>query len=64
MGSGDVLFANGLVRTLDSAGTTAESVLVRNGRILAVGPRPICDSPLVLAHGKSTSPAQHCCRDS
>jgi predicted amidohydrolase YtcJ len=35
--TGDVLFLNGLVRTLDAAGSTAEAVLVRNGRVQAVG---------------------------
>ena len=37
MSSGEVLFANGLVRTLDDAGTVADAILVRNGRIARVG---------------------------
>lgn len=40
MSNGDVLFLNGLVRTLDEAGSTAEAVLVRNGRVQAVGSTP------------------------
>lgn len=34
---GNTLFANGLVQTLDQAGTVAEAVLVADGRIVAVG---------------------------
>lgn len=35
--AGDVLFANALVRTLDSGNPTAEAVLVRDGRVVVVG---------------------------
>jgi imidazolonepropionase-like amidohydrolase len=35
--SGDLLLTGGRVRTLDTAGTVAEAVLVEDGRIAAVG---------------------------
>ncbi len=37
MASGDVIFVNGLVRTLDPANPTAGAVLVRDGRVVLVG---------------------------
>ena len=37
MASGDVVFVNGLVRTLDPANPTAEAVLVRDGRVVLAG---------------------------
>ncbi len=37
MASGDVVFINGLVRTLDPGSPVAEAVLVRDGRVALVG---------------------------
>lgn len=37
MASGDVVFVNGLVRTLDPGNPAAEAVLARNGRVVVAG---------------------------